>query len=322
MIDKGLPVEAGSWEFGDHNVNLLPEHILPPDTFRYSDLLKYLLKINFKQAGSPGSGGTYVRLFLNWDREMEWFQYRPLDKIFTGYTDNVIEGFMANDLAGAMGENKNNPMTAIKETPTNIYNAPLMNSDLSTPMLIYTNAYIQNLQCSNYDPVLGEHVIKIVRVRDVAKEWEKLFVDPFKYLGGPAQPWLVLNKEKTMGLFRSIGFPWTTGVSEKLAEAELTTNMTFFNLQLSFETLGNTGRMPGKFIDVSATRPQKEEERAVNPFDNQKVDHRSDAKLLGTWFITKVRHEFSSSKVDNYTNTLQCIKPHIGPDKKLYPVDC
>lgn len=323
LVDKRLPVEDGSWEFGDHNVNFLPEHILPPDTFRYSDLLKYLLKINYKRTGA-GPGGIYVRLFLNWCRECDMFQYKSLDETFKNYSNNLIEGFMANDLAGGKKTkpNDNNPMTAIQDTPTNVYNAPLMNSDLSTPMLIYTNAYIQNLQCSNYDPILGTHVMKIVRVRDVAKGWKKLFVDPFKYLGGDAQPWLVLNEGKTTGLFRSIGFPWAPETSRCLAEAELTTNMTFFNLQLSFETLGNTGRQPGKFIDVSATRPQKEKEDAINPFDGEVVNHRTDAKLLGTWFITKVRHEFSSSKVDNYTNTLQCIKPHIGPDSDLKPKDC
>tara|TARA_R110002110_G_scaffold260447_1_gene476208 strand:- start:1588 stop:3069 length:1482 start_codon:yes stop_codon:yes gene_type:complete len=313
----GMGGEGGPWEFGEHDINILPEHILPPDTFRYSDLIKYLLKINYKRVGD-----THVRLFLNWDRETGKFQYVPLSKLFLEHQANIIEGFLANDIAGPIKENPNNPAKAGADTPTNVYNAPLMNTDLSTPMLVYTNAYIQNLQMSNYDPLLGEHVMKILRVREVKEEWKKLFVDPFGYVGGKAQPWLILNKDKTSELFRSIGFPWSTEVSMKLAEAELTTNMTFFNLQLSFETLGNTGRMPGKFIDVSATRPQKEEERAVNPFDNQEVDHRSDAKLLGTWFITKVRHEFSSSKVDNYTNTLQCIKPHIGPDKKLYPVDC
>ena len=316
--DSGKSGEGGSWEFGDHDVNFFPEHILPPETFRYSDLLKYLLKINFKKVGK-----TYVRLFLNWDRETGRFQYRPLHELFIGYKENLIEGFLANDLGSELQfVNDNNPVTGIFDAPTNAYNAPLMNTDLSTPMLIYTNAYIQNLKMSNYDPVLGEHTIKIIRVREVKKEWQKLFVDPFGYVGGRAQPWLILNSAKTSGLFRSIGFPWNPIVSPKLAEAELTTNMTFFNLQLSFETLGNTGRMPGKFIDVSASRPQKEENDALNPFDKEIVDHRTDAKLLGTWFITKVRHEFSASKVDNYTNTLQCIKPHIGPDQKLYPTEC
>ena len=43
---------GGEWEMGDMEIDLLPEHILPPSTFRYSDLVKYLLKINYKKVGN------------------------------------------------------------------------------------------------------------------------------------------------------------------------------------------------------------------------------------------------------------------------------
>ena len=294
------------WDSGDMVIDTLPEHILPPSTFRYSDLIKYLLKLNYKKVGK-----TYVKLFLNWCRTCEKYQYLPLSDYFEFAAAEPEELFMANDLIDKVENNPNNPATAPGVTPVNVYNSPLQNSDLSTPMLTYTNAYLTNMLVSDYDPTLGEHKINVLRIKDIKEEWKKLFVDKFKYSSGKAQPWVILNDIKTSEVFRGIGFPFAGDRAKKMAEAELTTNMTFFNLQLNFSSLGNVAREPGKGIDIAASRPQQEETG---------VDHRSDAKLLGTWFITKVRHEFNSAKVDGYTNIMQCIKPHIGPGVRV-PLD-
>ena len=303
-----------SWETGDMVIDVLPEHILPPSTFRYSDLLKYLLKINYKQVGK-----TYVKLFLNYCRTCKKFQYLALSDFFKFATDDPQEVFMANDLVDKIGEvNINNPAQSLGQTPVNVYNSSLPNSDFSTPMLVYTNAFLTNMLVSDYDPTLGEHKMKLLRIKEIKKEWKKLFVDIAKYAGGKAKPWLVLNSVKNSQVFRNIGFPFPGDKASKIAEAELTTNMTFFNLQLNFSTLGNVLREPGNAIDVAASRPHKEE--GDNSLGGQ-VEHRSDSKLLGTWFITKVRHEFTTAKVDGYTNILQCIKPHIGPGGKE-PEDC
>lgn len=298
--------DCGMWETGDMVIDTLPEHILPPSTFRYSDLIKYLLKLNYKKVGK-----THVKLFLNWCRQCKKYQYLALNDYLKEAAQSPEELFLANDLIDKVTNNPNNPATAPGMTPVNVYNAPLQNTDFSTPMLTYTNAYLTNLLVSDYDPTLGEHKINILRIKDIKAEWKKHFVDIFKYSGGKAQPWLVLNDIKTSQVFRSIGFPFAGDRAKKMAEAELTTNMTFFNLQLNFNTLGNVVREPGRGIDVAATRPQKEEEFVS--INEEAVDHRSDAKLLGTWFITKVRHEFTTARVDGYTNVLQCIKPHIGP---------
>ena len=316
LEEKDIPVAAcdagGDWEFGDMVVDFLPEHILPPSTFRYSDLLKYLLKINYAKRGD-----TYVRLFLNWCRKCKEYKYRALSDIFKDPI--AIEQFMADDLVAELQDNINNPGKGMKETQTNVYNSALQNTDFSTPMLVYTNAFLHNLLVTNYDPILGEHIINLIRIKDVKEKWQALFVDPFKYAGGPAKPWLVLNKVKQEEIFRNLGFAFPPDRMAFLAEAELTSNMTFFNLQLSVDVLGDTKRQPGEFIDISAARPHQEEQ---NPFDSAKrVEHRSDAKLLGSWFMTKVRHEFNYGKVDGYTNLIQCIKPHIGPGTKV-PSDC
>jgi hypothetical protein len=306
----GIPT-TGEWECGDMEIDVLPEHILPPSTFRYSDLIKYLVKLNFKRVGK-----TYFRLFLNWCRRCKGYKYLPLSDYFSGTAKEVREGFMVDDLVTMCGFNKNNPILHIGDTPTNVNNAALSHTDLSTPMLVYTNAYLNNILVSGFEPILGEHLMNIIRIKDVKAEWQKYIVDPFAYLGGPAQPWAVLNDVRKTKLFRNLGFPFPQDRMTQLAEAELTSNLTFFNLQLGFQTLGNTDRQPGEFMDVSAAR-EEEEEEGRNPFSGEKVLHRSDAKLLGEWFITKIRHEFTTAKVDNYTNTIQCIKPHIGPGAEL-----
>ena len=313
-----IPVNSLEWEEGEMVIDALPEHILPPSTFRYSDLINYLLKLNYKKVMTP-YGFTYVRIVLNYCRICQEYKYKALSDIFDG-TQAPIEGFLANDLVDKMQSNPNNPAMAAGKTPHNKYNAALQNSDLSSPMLFYTNAFLNNMLVSSYSPILGEHLIKLLRISDIKKKWKTLFVDTFKYEGGKPQPWLVLNKVKSNELFRPIGFPLPDDHATPLAEAELTANMTFFNLQLNFDTLGNVDRQPGEFIEVSSTRPNIEDD-AENPFGGKEVQHRSDAKLLGTWFVTKVRHEFHSAKVDGYTNILQCIKPHIGPSPAK-PSDC
>ena len=307
IFDK-FDIPTGDWEEGEMKIDILPEHILPPSTFRYSDLINYLLKLNFKQVGR-----TYVRLFLNYCRRCKYYKYLPLSDYFLKHDPK--EQFMVDDLVTYPPKsNKNTPIKGPYETPTNYNYAALANTDLSTPMLLYTNTYLNNLLVSNFDPILGEHTMDIIRIAKVKKEWRKLFVDPFAYLGGLAQPWAVLNNVKTTKIFRNLGFPMPGDRMAKLAEAELTTNMTFFNLQLNFETLGNTDRQPGEFINISVAR-EDEEKDGTNPFNSQTIKHRSDVKLLGEWFTTKIRHQFTTAKVDNYTNTIQLIKPHIGPSE-------
>jgi hypothetical protein len=306
-ILKRFDIPTGFYEMGEMEIDFLPEHVLPPSTFRYSDLIKYLLKLNYVKRGD-----TYVRLFLNWCRRCKFYKYEPLSDIFQRHQSLQREGFMVDDLVNKAGVNENNSALALNDIPTNLNIAPLPNTDFSTPMLEYTNTYLNNLLVSTYNPILGEHVMNEIRIADVKGKWTVLFVKPFPYVGGVAQPWVVLNEVKTTKLFRNLGFNFSPAKMAKLAEAELTTNMTFFNLQLGFQTLGNTDRQPGEFMDISVARDMIEKE-GVNPFSDSEVKHRSDAKLLGRWFITKIRHEFTTAKVDNYTNLIQCIKPHIGP---------
>ena len=316
LAEFGIP--TGEWDCGDHEIDIFPEHILPPSTFRYSDLIKYLIQINYKWISTcvETCGGCYVRLFLNWCRRCKSYKYLPLSDPFL--TPKIREGFSVDDLVTKCGVNPNNPITAPGFTPHNLKYAALAHTDFSTPMLTYSNTYLNNLLVSTYDSVLGEHVMSQVRIKEVKKGWKVIFVEPFKYIGGSSQPWVVLNNVKSYRLFRNLGMNFTPDRMRALAEAELTTNMTLLNLQLAFQTLGNTDRQPGEMVDVSVAREMKESE-GKNPFERGggKLKHRSDAKLLGQWFVTKIRHEFTTAKVDNYTNVIQCIKPHMGPGEPV-----
>ena len=71
-------------------------------------------------------------------------------------------------------------------------------------------------------------------------------------------------------------------------------NLTFYNLEMAMTQIGDTKRTAGKFVDVMGM---------ANAVD-------VDAKLIGTWLVTRCHHQFSH---DNYFNTLQCIKTYVGP---------
>lgn len=283
-------VDEENFEPGDNVIDLFPEHILPPVSQRYSDLLKYLLRIYYME-----DDGLYVRGFLTFDRSKKKYSLLPITKIFKENKDNTIEAFGASDFSDKSASNKNNPPP---DTQTNKYLSPLYNTNLSTPMIDYSNTYFLNIAASGYDPILGEHGVREVRLKDIKDKWKEKFVDVFSSAGGKPKPFLPLNKAKTEGIFKTFSSPFPLEKARNLAEAELTANMTFYNLQLIINNLGDTKRTSGKFIDIF--RQDKEQD--------------VDKKLLGRWLVTKVRHEFVG---DSYQNTLQCIKTYVGPGAKI-----
>lgn len=283
-------VDEDNFEAGDHVIDLFPEHILPPTSQRYSDLIKYLLRIYYIE-----DEGLYVRAFLRFDRTNKKYNLLPISKIFKENKDNTIEAFGASDFVDKPTSNKNNPPP---DTKTNKYLSPLFNTNLSTPMLEYSNSYFLNIAASGFDPILGEHGIREVRLEDIKDKWKEKFVDVFSSSGGKPKPFLPLNNKKKEDIFKSFSPPFSLEKSRNLAEAELTSNLTFYNLQLSVNNLGNTSRTAGKFIDIF--RQDKEQD--------------VDKKLLGRWLLTKVRHQFIG---DSYQNTMQCVKTYVGPGTKI-----
>jgi hypothetical protein len=283
-------VDEENFEPGDNVIDLFPEHIIPPDTFRYSDLIKYLLRISYKK-----EKGLNVRSFLTFDRITKKYSLQTLSKLFEKNKDEVIEAFAANDLIDKIKSNKNNPPP---DADVNQYATQLPQTNLTTPMLTYSNEFFMNYKAVGYDPILGEHTIVEKRIEDIKDLWKKNFVDVFKSEGGKPKAFLPLNKQKKEKLFRTVSTPFSVDKSSNIAEAEMASNLIFYNMCLSIDVLGNTKRNAGKFIDIYRTAEQ------VN----------SDKKLLGRWLVTKCRHRFYG---ETYKNYLQCVKTYVGPDVNL-----
>lgn len=279
-------VDLSNWEDGDNEITKLPEYIIPPIGFKYSDLILYLLRMYYFK-----DGDIHVRGLLLFNRVAQKYQLVPVSKIYTEHSDRLIEAFGIGDLVDSPEMNKNNPPP---EAKVNVYTNQLKNADITTPMLKYSNEYFMNGVVSGYDPILGEHYEREVRVEDLKDKWKSKFVDIFPVVGGSPKPFLVLNKSKIERQFRVFSFPFNIEKCKHLVEAEMTSNFCFYNLQLIIDNIGNTARESGKFIDI---------------YKAENEDVKVDSKLLGRWLITKVKHIFRS---DKYSNIFVCSKTYIG----------
>ena len=283
-------VNEEEFEPGDNVVDIFPEHILPPSSFRYSDLIKYLLQIYYFE-----DEDMVTRAFLKFDRVDKTYSLIPLTKLFKENKDNTMEAFAANDLVDKVLPNENNPPS---ETPVNPYETQLPQTNMTTPMLDYSNEFFVNYLATGYDPILGEHVMIEKRIKDIKEKWTKSFVDVFKSVGGKPKAFLPLNNHKKEKMFRTISTPFSVAKTANITEAEMAANLVFYNLDLSISVLGSTDRTSGKFIDIYRTDSPTE----------------SDKKLLGRWLVTKCRHKFLG---DTYKNTIQCVKTYVGPGAKI-----
>ena len=289
-------IDEENWEPGDMVIDNFPEYIIPPISFRYSDLIKYLLRIYYFIDGDLSCQG-----FLTFDRVKKKYQLRPISKIFGENSKLTQETFGVGDLTNMknLGDSPDNPID--EKVPTNEYTNALKNTNLTTPMLTYSNEFFTNYSIATTDRELGIEVKKLMTIKDVKEAWTKSFVDVFKYVGGKPEPFLPLNQSKS-DIFKPFILPYKKEHVKHIAKAQMISNLTFFNLQLAIENIGDTARKSGKFIDVY--KRNKEEEIV-------------DKKLLGRWFVTKVRHLFNK---DKYYNVMSCIKTCTGPGMKVKDV--
>jgi hypothetical protein len=151
-----------------------------------------------------------------------------------------------------------------------------------------------NTIVSGYNSLLGESEIIELRIKDIKEKWIKKFVDVFTSIGGDVKEFLNLNKIKIEEGFRVVRLPFSTHDNSKIVEADTTCNLTFLNLQIAINTIGDTSRKPGKFIDIKKLK-------------NENV--KSDEKLLGRWFVTSVRH---TKLLNTYRNEIFCVKTYAG----------
>ena len=286
-------IDTKNWEPGDMVIDNFPEYIIPPISFRYSDLIKYLLRLYYFLDGDLACQGM-----LTFDRVNKKYQLRPISKIFANNTQLTQEAFGVGDLTDTanMGECASNPID--DNIPTNKYTNQLKNTNFTTPMVTWSNEFFTNYSIATTNRELGIEVKELITIEKVKKAWKAAFVDVFRCVGDKPKPFLPLNEAKS-NIFKPFILPYKKEHVRNIAIAQMISNLTFFNLQLSIDNIGDTNRKAGKFIDV---------------FSAKKGEQIVDQKLLGRWFVTKVRHMFNK---DKYYNVLSCIKTCVGPRSNL-----
>ena len=289
-------IDEENWEPGDMVIDNFPEYIIPPISFRYSDLIKYLLRLYYFIDGELACQGM-----LTYDRVTKKYQLRPISKIFGENPDLVQEAFGVGDLTNDknVGTVKSNPID--EGVQVNEYTNALKSTNFTTPMVTWSNEFFTNYSISTTNRLLGIEVKELMTIKDVKDAWTKSFVDVFKCVGGVPKPFLPLNEAKS-NIFKPFILPYKKEHVRNIAKAQMISNLTFYNLQLAIDNIGDTARKAGKFIDV---------------FKRNNREDISDKKLLGRWFVTKVRHMFTK---DKYYNVMSCIKTFVGPDSKIKDV--
>tara|TARA_A100001515_G_scaffold139062_1_gene133317 strand:- start:2335 stop:3930 length:1596 start_codon:yes stop_codon:yes gene_type:complete len=298
-----------NWDEGNHILNsnngdfpFTFQSLHPGKHWRYSDVLKYLLRYNYSFTDS----GLPAQTFMQFNRDNETYSLLPLDSYFKENDKFTIEALGVGDL---LSEGKNQKFESInKNNPvsnTNIkfnrYTGLLHNTDLTTPYTTYTNEYFMDYKVTNNYLELGDSKETTIRINEVIGQWENDFVRNFKLAGGMAKPFIPFNKssDRPVKPFGLPNFPEEDCIN--LVKAQMVSNLTFFNLQLTLDIAGDTARRPGRFIDI---------------FKLSEQEGTSDAKLLGKWFITNVHHRFIK---DKYQTVIICIKPYVGPDHNYVP---
>jgi hypothetical protein len=267
---------------------------IPPLTFRYIDVVYYMLKHYYVVDGE-----IHVKGFLNKDLETGKYQLIPLSRFFANNSSkkNLMEAFSFAELVDNFEfSNPNNPSP---DAETSLYNSGMKNLAYSTPMYSYNNDYFINSIVHGYDKIFGVHKIKCIKLKDFVEKWEKKFVDVFSSLGGKVKPFIVVNKT-TAQKFRHYRGVYPIENTSKMVEAEICNTITFYNLVSMFSNVGTLNRRAGKFIDIFKIG-----------WENIS---KSDEKVLGRWFVTELRHNFLG---DGYINEFKCCKTYVGSTSKI-----
>ena len=279
-------VDEDNWEDGDFELTYTP-----PLTFRYVDLIHYLMQHYYAK-----DGDLHVKGLIMTHPENGRYQLKLISKIFEDNKKNILEGFALGDLTDKI--DFNNPNNPPPDAETGEYIGSMKNLAVSTPLYGWNNNFFVNALVYGYDQILGTHKIRKLKLEDIKESWGSKFVDVFKSKAGKPKPFLTINKttEKRFKHFRS---PYPVENMVKLVEADIHNSLTFYNLQCSFTNIGSTNRKAGKFIDI---------------FKTNDIIQKSDEKILGRWFVTEIRHNFFA---DMYSNEFMCCKTYVGPDSNV-----
>lgn len=286
-IFEELEIPVGQIESGEE----LGFDFIPPITYRYMDLLRYFLRIFCVKKNE-----NYVKGFMNYNSDTQMFELINLAEIFENNKSYTIETFPVGDLVSHVGyENPDNPVGS-ETFPTGEYIGQLKNISHSTPMHMWNSEFFTSSLISGYDKKSGRHRMVKIKLMDLKDNWRKCFVEPFQRKGGEAKPFLFPSEmNKTFKLYK---LPYPIKLSAKIVEAEMMTNLTLYNLNITFTNIGNPMRESSKFIHVLSPR-----KNMGDPYP------KSDEKLLGIWYITEIHHVFNG---DTYTNNIYANKTYVG----------
>jgi len=282
----------GEFEYGDHEIDINPEYIIPPVSFKYVDLIYYLLKIYYYI-----DDGLPVRGILNYDRIAKKYNLLPLSKSFYKKNKELAkEAFLLGDMTNKIEPNPNNPPPDAEFTT---FTGFIQGCKFSTPMTDYSNTFFLNSIVHGYDPVLGEHISTQIRLKDLKEQWKTKFVDVFSCIGGKPKPFLPLNKQKKINIFKTYNLPFHPEKSANIVTAEMINMFVFYNMQIEFPIIGDVKRQSGVFVDVVKPKNDKAE---------------VDKKMIGRWFVTTIKHDFF---YESYSNNIIAVKTYTGPNTDI-----
>jgi hypothetical protein len=285
-IFEKLELKVDKIEPGDFIIRDNPEFLIPSMSFRYLDLLYYMLQYYYYIDGDIATKG-FLRKTPN------GYNMQIFSKLFSDNKKLVVETFTSDDIASSVSPNPNNPKAT---ADAKRYTSSIVSNNLTSPAAQISNNFFMNTLVVGYNSILGDSEMVQLRIADIKSKWSKKFVDVFTSVGGKVKAFLNLNKIKTEEGFRVIRLPFSTYDSVNIVEAEAMSNLTLLNLQLNINVVGDTGRTPGTFIDVTKNKNEKA---------------KSDEKLLGRWFVTAVRHV---KILNTYRNEIYCVKTYAGPE--------
>lgn len=304
VLSEGLEdesiVNVTKFEPGNFEFDKFPEWFIPPNSFRYMDVVKYLLRYYYYL-----DKDTPIKALLKYNRHLTKPKYEllPLTRdYFTKNKELVSESFdvgtlpSTSEFESEANSPSNPPLTESKRYFQ--YINTLTSLNITTPMVEYSNSYFMNAQVTGYDHKTGVFHSRQLFVNDLKEKWQKLYVDVFKSIGGQVKPWLNLNKQKNEQ-FKVYSLPFHIDDNKNIVEAEIINAFNFFNLQLTFTIPGATSRDSGNFIDIIKRTSKR-----------TTIENKYDQKLLGRWFVTTMRHSFQGN---TYKNEFQCIKTYAGP---------
>ena len=287
--------DAGVWEPENDEEALPPgeavwiQDYIPPEHFRYIDLLNYMLRkyVNEVEIGK----GPWTKAFLRLNSSTNNYTLTPLDKVYENWEKGLVDTIVAGETAG---ENPVPPPDNPDIKDLRQFSGNVTSINIDTPGTWFNNSYTMNNLVVGYNNELGTSQMREVRLKDILPEHKRWFVDPFKMTSGKPKQHVMIETESLTGEFKVVRLPYDINTNYKIVYADLMTNLTFYNLELNANMIGVVQREPGKFINV------------VKANDDETV---YEAKALGTYFITGISHVFL---LNTYRNHCSAVKTYIG----------